>query len=429
MKPAPTSPTSPAPTDGTPPAPPTTGTPRTSSALSGALLAALACVLVGGSFTANSVLGDYPYAGGQFLRYGLACLLLLPLLGRGGTASLRRLSARQWARLGLLAAIGMVGFNIAVLAAERSAEPAVPGVFVGCAPVAVAVLVPLSEGRRPRRVVLQGASLVAAGAFTVQGWGRTDGAGIAFSVCALVGEIGFAVLAVPVLRPLGPRLLSATVCAVAALESAVVGVAVDGGAWLPRPDGTQSLALLWQAAVVTVVGFVCWYMGMQRIGAERATLFSGLIPVAAACTAPLVGTGSYGAAQAVGSALVGAGVALGSGATVRRRTVAARRGGSAAAVEGRVAAAVEDDAGDQRGVVVHGAVAAAGQSHQPGAGDDPLGADALTADEQPVPGAPGHGDGETGDVVGEQDAAAGPEGLVEPGGPRQRERLGDHRLG
>ncbi|MGW0374175.1 EamA family transporter, partial [Streptomyces coeruleorubidus] len=76
-------------------------------------------------------------------------------------------------------------------------------------------------------------------------------------------------------------------------------------------------ALLWQAVVVTVVGFVCWYMGMQRIGAERATLFSGLIPVAAACTAPLVGTGSYGLAQAAGSALVGLGVALGSGALTR----------------------------------------------------------------------------------------------------------------
>ena len=45
----------------------------------GALLAALAFVLVGGSVTANSLLGDYPYAGGQFLRYGLACLLLVPL--------------------------------------------------------------------------------------------------------------------------------------------------------------------------------------------------------------------------------------------------------------------------------------------------------------------------------------------------------------
>ncbi|WP_432196084.1 DMT family transporter [Streptomyces sp. bgisy027] len=277
----------------------------------GALLAALACVLVGGSFTANSLLGDYPYAGGQFLRYGLACLLLLTVVGPGAGARVRALTPRQWVRLALLAALGMVGFNLAVLAAERTAEPAVPGVFVGCAPVVVAVLVPLLEGRRPQRVVLRGALLVVSGACTVQGWGRTDGAGIAFSVCALAGEVGFAVLAVPVLRPLGPSLLSATVCGVAAVESAVAGAVLDGGAWLRRPDATETAALLWQAAIVTVVGFVCWYMGMQRIGAERATLFSGLIPVAAACTAPLVGTGSYGVPQAVGSALVGAGVALG----------------------------------------------------------------------------------------------------------------------
>ncbi|MFI8192343.1 DMT family transporter [Streptomyces sp. NPDC085946] len=296
----------------------------------GSLLAALACVLVGGSFTANSLLGDYPYAGGQFLRYALACLLLFPLAGRGGLARLRTLTARQWGRLALLAAVGMVGFNLAVLAAERTAEPAVPGVFVGCAPVVVAVVVPLLDGRRPRRALLAGASLVAVGAFTVQGWGRTDGSGIAFSLCALAGEAGFAVLAVPVLRPLGPRLLSATVCGLAAVESAAAGVLLDGADWLRRPDGTEAAALLWQAVVATVIGFVCWYMGMQRIGAERATLFSGLIPVAAACTAPLVGTGSYGFAQAAGSVLVGAGVALGSGVStavrprVRLRRTAAR---------------------------------------------------------------------------------------------------------
>ncbi|MFG3104909.1 DMT family transporter [Streptomyces sp. NPDC048182] len=292
----------------------------------GALLAALACVLVGGSFTANSLLGHYPYAGGQFLRYGLAFLLLVPLAGRGSAARLRALGAGSWLRLALLAAVGMVGFNLAVLAAERTAEPAVPGVLVGCAPVAVAVLLPLLEGRRPRRTVLYGASFVALGAFAVQGWGRTDGAGLAFSAGALAGEVGFAVLAVPVLRPLGPRLLSATVCGCAALESAAAGLLADGAGWLRRPDAVEAGALLWQAVVVTVVGFVCWYIGMQRIGAERATLFSGLIPVAAACTAPLAGTGSYGTAQAVGSALVCAGVAVGSGAVPRSGR--GRRGGA-----------------------------------------------------------------------------------------------------
>ncbi|NEE28557.1 EamA/RhaT family transporter, partial [Streptomyces sp. SID7982] len=83
------------------------------TSLRGALLAALACVLVGASFTANSVLGDYPFAGGQALRYGLAALLLIPFLRRdpdSAAARLRRLTRRQWGRIALLAAVGMVGF-------------------------------------------------------------------------------------------------------------------------------------------------------------------------------------------------------------------------------------------------------------------------------------------------------------------------------
>lgn len=353
--------------------------------LRGALLATIACILVGASFTANSVLGDYPYAGGQALRYGLAGLLLLPLLRRGGApppaATLRTLGARQWARLALLAAVGMVGFNLAVLVAERTAEPAVPGVFVGCAPIIVAVLVPLLDGRRPARAVLYAAALVAAGAFTVQGWGRTDTAGILCSVGALAGEVGFAVIAVPVLRPLGPKLLSATVCVIAAAESAALGLLLDGGGFLRVPSPAETAALVWQAAVVTVVGFVCWYMGMQRIGAERATLFSGLIPVSAALTAPLVGAGSYGVAQAAGSCLVALGVALGSGVLHRRGPVPGTDS----------AAGVENHPRHESRVVVHRDMAAAGQPDQLGAGDGVLGPDSLAAQEQPVAAAPGDG--------------------------------------
>jgi len=387
------------------------------TSLRGPLLAAFACVLVGASFTANSVLGDYPYAGGQALRYGLAALLLLPLIHRAGeprpAATLRTLTGRQWGRLALLAAVGMVGFNLAVLTAERSAEPAVPGVFVGCAPIVVAVLVPLLEGRRPTRPVLYAAALVATGAFTVQGWGRTDLAGLLCSVGALAGEVGFAVLAVPVLRPLGPKLLSATVCAIAAAESAVLGLVLDGGGFLRMPTGTETLALIWQAAVVTVIGFVCWYMGMQRIGAERATLFSGLIPVSAALTAPLVGTGSYGFAQAAGSCLVGLGVAIGSGVLGRRAE--GRAAGSAAGVE--------DDPGHQSRVVVHRDVTAAGEPDQPGAGQGLLRPDPLAAKQQPVAAAPGDGHRQPRYVLGEQHVPADGQGLVKAGGPAQGQGL------
>ncbi|GEB54898.1 membrane protein [Streptomyces gardneri] len=383
------------------------------NSLRGVLLVTLAYALVGASFTANSLLGAYPYAGGQALRYAAACLLLLPLLGRGGLAPLRVLTPRHWLRLAAVAAVGMVGFNLAVLAAERTAEPAVPGVLVGCAPVVVAVLVPLTEGRRPAPAVLYGALLVAAGAFTVQGWGRTDPAGIGWSVAALVGEVGFTVLAVPVLRLLGPKLLTAAVCGIGAVEATLLGLVVDGAGFVRMPTAVETGALVWQAALATVVGFVLFYMGVQRIGMERATLYTGAIPVAAALSAAVVAGAAFGLPQAAGSLLVGAGAALGTGLF--------GRAGSAAAVQ--------DDAGDESRVVVHGHVAAAGQPHEPGVGQGVLGADALAAQEQPVPGAPGDGHRDGGHVVAEAGGPARGQGLVEAGGLAQREGLGDDRLG
>ena len=125
---------------------------------------AAASSLVGASFPVSEALIDYPYAAGQCVRYLAGAIILTVLLnGRLG-----RPTPKELGLLALVAAVGMVGFNLAVLAAERTAEPAVPGVLVGCAPVVVAVLVPLQEGRRPRRRVLYGASLVALGAFVRQ---------------------------------------------------------------------------------------------------------------------------------------------------------------------------------------------------------------------------------------------------------------------
>ncbi|MCZ4124263.1 DMT family transporter [Streptomyces sp. H39-S7] len=306
----------------------------------GALLAAFACVLVGASFTANGALVDYPHAGGQALRYGIAfaLLALLTLRGARDTAlRLRALTGRHWLRLAVLAATGMVGFNLAVLAAERSAQPAVPGVLVGCAPIVVAVLVPLLSGRRPARAVLTGALFVAGGAFAVQGWGGSDTAGLMWSVAALGGEVAFAVIAVPLVAPLGPLLLSTCVCGFAAVEAGLLGLLLDGRAALRLPDTGEALALGWQAVGATVVGFVCWYAGMQRIGAERATLFSGLIPVSAALTAPLVGVGTFGPGRLAGSLLVAAGVAVGSGLLVRRAPEEPRRALTGRAGEARPA--------------------------------------------------------------------------------------------
>ncbi|MEU8519093.1 EamA family transporter [Streptomyces sp. NPDC048577] len=79
------------------------------------------------------------------------------------------------------------------------------------------------------------------------------------------------------------------------------------------PSVVRARSTVCQAAVVTVNGFVAFYRGVQRVGVERATLLTGMIPVAAASTAPFVGNRGFGLSQAAGSVLVAAGAARGRG--------------------------------------------------------------------------------------------------------------------
>jgi drug/metabolite transporter (DMT)-like permease len=251
--------------------------------------------------------------GGQGLRYGIAAVVLGAAAARSrrGLAPLRRLPPRLYGRLALLAATGMVGFNAAVLAAERTAEPSVPGVLVGCAPLVLALTVPLREGRRPSSRLAGSAVLVVAGAAVVQGFGRTDAAGLGWSGLALVGEVLFSLVAVPLIAALGPVLLAAAACAAGCVEALAAGLLLDGPGALRLPSAAEAAALAWLALPVTVLAFWWWYTAVDRLGPERAGLFSGLIPVAAAVTAPLLHLGVLGPAQLLGTALVGAGVAAG----------------------------------------------------------------------------------------------------------------------
>ncbi|MFF9478348.1 DMT family transporter [Streptomyces sp. NPDC014733] len=276
----------------------------------GAVLAGTASVLVGSSFVFSSLLTGYPFLGGQALRYVLAAVVLM-FVARPWETSRPRPTPRDMGWLALLGATGLLGFNLAVLAASRTAEPAVVGVMVGCVPLVMALVTPLLARRRISPWLLVCAALVVVGAAVVQGFGRTDLAGSVYSLLALAGEVAFSLAAMPVLPKLGPVLVSTYACAFAGVEAAVLAVVVDGGAALRMPTAKEAVALGWLVVAVTVVAFLCWYEGLRRLQPERATLLAGLIPVSAAVLAPLAGTGYFGAAQLLGSLLVAVGVGLG----------------------------------------------------------------------------------------------------------------------
>ena len=219
-------------------------------------------------------------------------------------------------RIALIAASGLVAFNLLVQEGVTRSDAASVGVVVGCVPIALALLGPLQRGERPRATLLLAGLVVAAGAAIVQGGGaRFTVAGVALALGAMACEAAFTLLAVPLLPRLGALGVSGWTCLAGAAMFAAWALA-DVGRWR-APDAGEVASLAWLMAAVTVAAFLLWYRAVGRIGAERAGLFVGVVPVSALVTQWMVGQGAPRAAQVAGVALVAAGVTWGMRAAAR----------------------------------------------------------------------------------------------------------------
>ena len=162
-----------------------------------------------------------------------------------------------------------------------------------------------------------GALVVTVGAALVSGGGRTDLAGLGWAAVVVGGEVAFTLLAVPVLGRLGPWAVALHTVWLAAVALAVLGVAVDGPGAVATLDAVDLLAAAHLAVVVTALAFVLWYTAVSRIGADRAGLFTGVVPVTAAVGGMLLGAPVPAPLVWAGIALVAAGLAVGLGADLR----------------------------------------------------------------------------------------------------------------
>jgi drug/metabolite transporter (DMT)-like permease len=222
-------------------------------------------------------------------------------------------TGRQLARLGLLAASGLAGFNLLVIAAERSMDPASVGVVIAAVPVVLAIAGPLQERRRVQLRVLLAAAVVALGAAAVQGiGGEVTGAGLAAALGALIGEAAFSLVAAPLLPALGAMGVSTWAALLAVPQLLVYGLLVDGPSGMLRvPELDEALVLLYLGAVVTAGCFVLWYTGVRLLGVERAGLLTGAMPAGALLTGAALGFSDLSAGRLAGVLAVGVGIAIG----------------------------------------------------------------------------------------------------------------------
>jgi drug/metabolite transporter (DMT)-like permease len=274
----------------------------------GYLLAAVAMTALGSSVAASTILIDYPIFTGQAIRYGLAAVILATFF-RG---QLRRPTLSELLQLGALAALGLAAFNVFLIAALGEADPAVVGVVVGAVPVVLAVIGPLFSGEALSGRVVAAALVVTAGVVGVQ-WGepRFSFLGLLFAVGALACEAAFSLLAVPLLGRLRPIGVATYASAVAAPILTATALMADGTRAFVPPRLDDAAAIAYLAVIVTAAAFVAWYSAIDRVGAARAGLFAGLVPIAALATSAAIGLTVITPLRLTGALVVCGGVILG----------------------------------------------------------------------------------------------------------------------
>ncbi|MEV4073535.1 DMT family transporter [Nonomuraea fuscirosea] len=271
----------------------------------GIIGAASAMFLVGTLAGVSKLVEAYPIYGGQAVRYLVGSVILLVITRVLGLRFVR-MTARELLCLGGLTLFGLVIFNVCVVESTRASGPALVGTVLGTVPLALAL-----AGGRPAPRLLAGAVVVVAGATLATGLGSGDTVSLLWALGALVGELCFSLLAIPLLPKLGAIRVSAYSTALAVPMLVAVGL-VDAGTDMVRmPTLAEALGFAYLAVVVTVVAFFLWYSSLPKLGPGRAGLFAGLIPVAAIVTGAVLGVAMPSAYDLLGAGLVVAGILLG----------------------------------------------------------------------------------------------------------------------
>jgi drug/metabolite transporter (DMT)-like permease len=255
---------------------------------------ALAMGIVGTSVTANKfIVGNAPIFLASAIRFILAAAILFAIvrLVEGG---IPRLAARLHIILAVQSLSGVVMFNILLLIGLDMTTATVSGIITAATPAVIA-LMSVVVGERLSRTAWVGVSIAIAGVVAVnllvtpaEDEASRPILGGFLVFLAVVGEGLYAILGKYAAGKVTPLATSALVSTYGALMFIPLALwdlrgfdpgSVPLSAWI---------AVLYLAAVVTVIAFVLWFKGLATIPASTAGAFTGMIPVTAVISAGLI---------------------------------------------------------------------------------------------------------------------------------------------
>ena len=246
----------------------------------------LMAIFWGGTFIAGRLLGSYaaPFSS-AFIRFSIAsvALVLICLRTPGGLPRIRK---NQWFPLLLLGLSGIFSYNAFFFKGLELIEASRAAVIIANNPIIIALFAALLLGEKLTLPKLAGILLSIFGALVVithghpqqiiaQGIGKGElyifGCVVSWVIYSLVGRIamrGFSPLeAVTYSSLVGTVLL----CPVALHEGLL--------SQLPKYSLSAWICLFYLGLCGTVLAFIWYYQGIQKIGSTRAGQFINFVPV------------------------------------------------------------------------------------------------------------------------------------------------------
>ncbi|MBJ7311275.1 DMT family transporter [Rugamonas sp. CCM 8940] len=280
-----------------------TKTPHQSTLL-GHLQVVLAMCIVGSSVVAGKFISmEMPVFLASFVRFFLAAVVLIPL-NYCMTGRLVRPVRSDMVLLTLQAFFGVFLFSVCMFLGLKQTSALKAGVIMGMLPAVtavVAVLV-LKERLSPRYLV--GIALSVAGAVVLELRGASGAAvlgdsiyGILLILGAVVCEALFSVIGKMAGLTIPPVTMTTWMAIIGVIlflpYSIVEALAFDFAAVSPR----VWLLLLYYALVVTVLGFMLFYVGLAKISTVAAGVHMAWVPLSAMLIAVLFFGEPFGLAE------------------------------------------------------------------------------------------------------------------------------------
>ncbi|MET0208470.1 MAG: DMT family transporter [Burkholderiaceae bacterium] len=274
----------------------------------------------GGTFIAGHVVVQaLPTMLGATGRFVIAVLMLFAVVWKA-EGRIPRLTRRQVLQTFALGLTGIFAYNVFFFVALHLMPAGRTALFVSLNPVMTALLVATLFGERLGLRKWSGIAIAFLGAAIIIARGDLLGAARDISGSLGVGELCMlgAVFSWACYTLIGRSAMKTLSPLVATAYGSLWGLVLLAAGAVPEVSGFDwsrfSLpvigALLYIGAFGTVIGFVWYYEGVQRIGPSRAAIFTNLVPVFGVLLAALLLNEALTLSMITGGALAVAGVTI-----------------------------------------------------------------------------------------------------------------------